>query len=1075
MPYDCFISYSSSDLQYAEELNEKLLGENFKIWFDKVRLLPGFDWHKEIEQGCENSRVVLAIMTPRWKTSEWTKYETYGAENVIPLIFEGGWGEVSTPPLEKYQAEKIEFTGGEFANWTRLVESIRRIVTMSAQDRTKKIIHLHYRVNDYFIGREQDLIKIHEEFHSNPAASLTQGRVRVISANGGYGKTTLARQYAEKYWRCYSQIFWVDTRLGYETEFAHVHDILYPGLVALTEKEKADRVLNEFCDSTARLLILDNAEDENTAINWIPKTGNCHTLITSRFVGWSAGVKCIPLWLLEEEHSILFLQKRTGRKLDGKELENCRVLAGKLGYLPLALEQASAYIFKQGNSFSFTDYLELFEEAERDLLKLKSSSGSTEYPDTLFSTWRTSIQKMPGGAKAIFRLCSFWAATAIPMEIFFQNAEKLAECVDMISGENQANKTQVKPTKFQIRTWKDALVDYSLVSIADDDSIKIHGLVQKVERLNIDAEIFNTWLHKSIDVIEKYAPSSADLPGTWPKWNLLFPHFLSIYTMFNEQETDIKISLLDSLARYAFGKANYAESLKYEEEAFRLVESTYGAESEKTVDRMLNYGESLRELNYYDKAEDLFRRSLELREKRLGHDHLDVATSLNYLGLLYREKEEYDPAEKYFRDGLDICVRLKITGERTLAKLLLNLGYICLHKDSLDEAESLFNQALTVSLKEFGDKDLLTIWSNEMLGAVFNNRGDYASAEKYLREVADQMENLCGENHPHAISSRRVLAIVLFNQKKYEECIRIRNKLLGRNESWYGKDSDKFIKAKIELAKVLEANNDNGMAQKHLNDVIIILEGSGKFDSDAYVKTLFHLAKVLQKENKLIEANEYYLRLYEKCEEFLKKDSALSKEINLNAADFAVDLNNYALVLRKEKKFIDAEKYLKLAIDFDIAARGEKHPKMAHRLNNLASVFLLDKNYVECSKNLCQAWELRKDSPDITAPRILFIRLLLSLLITGEPAVFIGQLKTVLDMNPLPDYAEIIKKWDINDIFEQLGPYLNNNLEFLIDLSGVLNNDKQMNALDRYEIWKNTPAIELTEPWPENKGTFSHL
>jgi hypothetical protein len=74
-----------------------------------------------------------------------------------------------------------------------------------------------------------------------------------------------------------------------------------------------------------------------------------------------------------------------------------------------------------------------------------------------------------------------------------------------------------------------------------------------LERLNIDAEIFNTWLHKSIDVIEKYAPSSADLPGTWPKWNLLFPHFLSIYTMFNEQETDIKISLLDSLARYAFG------------------------------------------------------------------------------------------------------------------------------------------------------------------------------------------------------------------------------------------------------------------------------------------------------------------------------------------------------------------------------------------------------------------------------------------------------------------------------------------------------------------------------------------
>jgi hypothetical protein len=31
--------------------------------------------------------VVLPVLTPRWKRSEWTRYETYGAEAVIPLLY----------------------------------------------------------------------------------------------------------------------------------------------------------------------------------------------------------------------------------------------------------------------------------------------------------------------------------------------------------------------------------------------------------------------------------------------------------------------------------------------------------------------------------------------------------------------------------------------------------------------------------------------------------------------------------------------------------------------------------------------------------------------------------------------------------------------------------------------------------------------------------------------------------------------------------------------------------------------------------------------------------------------------
>jgi hypothetical protein len=41
MNYDCFISYASSDLPYAEELHRRLAGAGLDVWFDRVRLNPG--------------------------------------------------------------------------------------------------------------------------------------------------------------------------------------------------------------------------------------------------------------------------------------------------------------------------------------------------------------------------------------------------------------------------------------------------------------------------------------------------------------------------------------------------------------------------------------------------------------------------------------------------------------------------------------------------------------------------------------------------------------------------------------------------------------------------------------------------------------------------------------------------------------------------------------------------------------------------------------------------------------------------------------------------------------------------
>jgi hypothetical protein len=59
-------------------------------------------------------------------------------------------------------------------------------------------------------------------------------------------------------------------------------------------------------------------------------------------------------------------------------------------------------------------------------------------------------------------------------------------------------------------------------------------------------------------------------------------------------------------------------------------------------------------------AEPLFKRSLAIREKALGPDHPDVATSLDMLAILYKRQGRYADAEPLHKRSLAIGEKIKM-------------------------------------------------------------------------------------------------------------------------------------------------------------------------------------------------------------------------------------------------------------------------------------------------------------------------------------------------------------------------------------------------------------------------------
>jgi hypothetical protein len=98
---ELFISYASGDLDRASVLHTRLVAEGFTVWFDKARLSPGCDWHKEIEAGCEAARVMLPLITPNWARSEWTRYETYPHKTIMTQLAEGKTKVAKPTPVRR--------------------------------------------------------------------------------------------------------------------------------------------------------------------------------------------------------------------------------------------------------------------------------------------------------------------------------------------------------------------------------------------------------------------------------------------------------------------------------------------------------------------------------------------------------------------------------------------------------------------------------------------------------------------------------------------------------------------------------------------------------------------------------------------------------------------------------------------------------------------------------------------------------------------------------------------------------------------------------------------------------------
>ena len=257
----------------------------------------------------------------------------------------------------------------------------------------------------FLTGRDDLLSELH--------AQLTGGngsgpRIVALSGLGGVGKTSVALEYAHRHL--------VETGLAWQLP-AEDSAVLRSGFSRLAAQLGAIDMLSPQDPVTAVhsalaaypvewLLIFDNAADPPSVEAFLPPAGRGRVLITSQNPHWPVWTLDVPV--LDLGVAADFLISRT-RDADQQAAGD---LAFALGGLPLALEQAAAYITATGRRLA--DYLALFRNRPEML-----------GPPTVATTWTLAfdrLQQTKPEAVGLLRLLAFYAPAAIPLRLILQSS-----------------------------------------------------------------------------------------------------------------------------------------------------------------------------------------------------------------------------------------------------------------------------------------------------------------------------------------------------------------------------------------------------------------------------------------------------------------------------------------------------------------------------------------------------------------------------------------------------------------------------------------------------------------------------
>jgi tetratricopeptide (TPR) repeat protein len=772
-PIDFFISRRGSAAQAAQEVADVLSDEGYSVRVQDYHFGPGVNFIAAIDDALRRCRDLIVLLTKDYALSVHTMSTELG--NFLAAATRAdGERALIVLRLEDCDPEGV-MAAHVYGDLTEIEDpGKRREVILAAINRMptalrppRRTVHGLPPRNRDFVGRDDMIGQLHATLLSaeSPAPMWLNGL-------GGIGKSSLAAEYAHRCGGDYAGVWWaraenrtmlidslaelaraLDDRLGSTflpriTEPPDLEKLAQTGLAKLAARRKP------------WLLIYDNVVRPAAIEGLIPPGGAARLIITTRYSDW-------PSWATEmrvetmprDAAAELLLKRRGGNREDAARL------AHALGYLPLALDHADAYLRRTGSSF--TRYTARVEE-----LIGKNVGDQASVRATFDLAIQRATEERPA-AESVLAFLSVLAPERVPLDIIDETIVTDAERDDALI----------------------ALTAVSLVRLDpfpdETEAITVHRLVQAAARArNAAADGNRAIIEKAIRRLGQAFPDNGySEPRSWPRCEKLMPHALEL----REQAHRANIAnhdfafLLDATANALHGRGAFDAAVSLLQEAVAIARSVLAPRHVNLGQWLNNLANIYMNTARYAQAEPLYREAIEIGTETLGRGSFRVATRISNLANLLMETGRYEESERLFREALQTVATTRSKGDPMYAARLRSLALLLYRTERFEGSEVAYREAIAIGVTASGQDDPHVVLWRGQLANVLRDTGRAGEAEPLYRVAVEKLATSLGPVHPSVAGARRELARLLITTGRAEEGLAHAQEALAAHEQTFGR------------------------------------------------------------------------------------------------------------------------------------------------------------------------------------------------------------------------------------------------------------------------------------------------
>ncbi|KAI9781791.1 MAG: hypothetical protein M1816_002181 [Peltula sp. TS41687] len=822
--------------------------------------------------------------------------------------------------------------------------------------------HTFYEVPSLKVSQYVSRVHLMEEIENGFGSSTTNAshpKVVVLLGMGGQGKTQLALEYASKSRSAgkYQAIFWVDASSsstvsrGFETIAAKISST---GQVFDDVEARIDFVKETLGRwDISWLIVFDNYDqprDFKNVTEYIPQGGTGAILFTSRHGDSERLGFTVRLTRMTEDEGLRLLFQSKLEMNAENVLEGTKIIQ-TLGFLPLAIDQAGAYI--SARKLPLRQFLKHYDERRDVVLKHTPSfweyrrrlgEGKDETLLNVFTTWELSFQHISDSEEVRARiehfltLSAFLDFTNISEDLF----RSYTGLKDVLPEWRECFISEGVWSQYQ---YQDVLVELQKLSLlqtmdigSEESRFSLHPLVAEWLRLRADQTGRHKYTIEAVNVVMKYLIVHDKGSFTFPLQARL--EVLSHIDMCLQNEEEYLQNPDESddtvLSAAALGFALlYQDFSRYQEaeamlrRALPWYEKTLGPENRSTLDSVANLGLLCFHQARLAEAEVMYLRALTGKEKTLGPDHESTLDTVNNLGSLYFNQHKLADAEAWYQRALAGYENRLGPEHASTLSVVNNLGFLYFTQDKRADAEAMYQRALAGSEKTLGPEHTATLDTVHHLGMLYSKQDRLADGESMHRRALAGLEKTLGPEHITTLQTVNNLGNLYADQGKMADAEAMLQRALNGYEKALGPVHKWTAQTVNNLGNVYYRQGKLADAESMYQRALAGHEKTLGPEDTSTLLTVHNLGDLYADQGKLADAESMYQRAL----------AGREKTLGPEHTETLPTVTNLGVLYYEQGKWEDAESMYQRALVGYEKTLGPDHTSTLDVLHNLGLLY----------------------------------------------------------------------------------------------------------------------------------------